>query len=316
MTLRSIFAAAITLMLAASTSLNAAPAIAGETEHFFYRAAPEGPYIDSQRDNKAFGFGSGKIFLSEDNAESWAHRAEFPDADKITWSVILKNGNILFATSAQLFLSKDNLKTHRAVTVKKADGSDYIPHTPVDPALPGWYFHSLDGEHCFEVEGKEMLVWGNYCNVVGGAVPVNIYYSTDSGETVKLAYSFGQNKHFQQPAESAQAPERWCALRVERSRSRLVVLDGRRLCVEDRDSSFRRPSAIALRLRAVDESRSHRERRLLSSTPGARPEAQAHTLVSGAPERPSKRWTGSAAQVRGPCRCCASSLDRRCVRSR
>ena len=26
-----------------------------------------------------------------------------------------------------------------------------------------------------------MLVWGNYCNVTGGAVPVNIYYSTDNG---------------------------------------------------------------------------------------------------------------------------------------
>ena len=27
----------------------------------------------------------------------------------------------------------------------------------------------------------------------GGPVPVNIYYSTDSGQTVKIAYSFGQN---------------------------------------------------------------------------------------------------------------------------
>ena len=34
---------------------------------------------------------------------------------------------------------------------------------------------------------------GDYCNVLGGAVPVNIYYSTDSGQTVKIAYSFGQN---------------------------------------------------------------------------------------------------------------------------
>jgi hypothetical protein len=38
-----------------------------------------------------------------------------------------------------------------------------------------------------------MLIWGNYCNVIGGAVPVNIYYSTDSGQTVEIAYSFGQN---------------------------------------------------------------------------------------------------------------------------
>src|SRR6185295_3833590 len=57
----------------------------------------------------------------------------------------------------------------------------------------------LDGEHCFEVGGKEMLVWGNYCNVIGGAVPVNIYYSTDNGETVKIAYSFGRNPGYQQP---------------------------------------------------------------------------------------------------------------------
>jgi hypothetical protein len=39
-------------------------------------------------------------------------------------------------------------------------------------------------------------VWGNYCNVLGGATPVNIYYSTDSGRTVKIAYAFGQNPSF------------------------------------------------------------------------------------------------------------------------
>ena len=194
------------LLLADAVRLNAAPAIAGETKHFFYRGAPEGPYIDTQRDNKAFGFGSGKIFLSEDNAKTWAHSAAFPDADKITFSVILKSGNILFATSTRLFLSTDHLKTHREIIVKKRDGGDYLPHKPVDPALPGWYFHSLDGEHCFEVAGREMLVWGNYCNVIGGAVPVNIYYSTDSGQTVKLAYSFGQNPKFQQKGAAPDAP--------------------------------------------------------------------------------------------------------------
>jgi len=41
-----------------------------------------------------------------------------------------------------------------------------------------------------------MLVWGNYCNVIGGAVPQNIYYTTDNGKTVKIAYSFGQNPNF------------------------------------------------------------------------------------------------------------------------
>ena len=41
-------------------------------------------------------------------------------------------------------------------------------------------------------------MWGNYCNVLGGPVPVNIYYSTDGGQTVKIAYSFGRNPHFQE----------------------------------------------------------------------------------------------------------------------
>lgn len=187
------------LLLPGLRPSHAANAIEGETEHFFYRMpAPGGPYIDSQRENQAFGFGGGKILLSEDCGRTWAHSAAFAEADQITFSVILKNGNVLFATRERLFLSTDRLKTHREIVVKNPDGGDYRPHRPVNPDAPGWYFHPLDGEHCFEVEGREMLVWGNYCNVLGGQVPVNLYYSTDGGETVKLAYAFGQNPHFQQ----------------------------------------------------------------------------------------------------------------------
>ncbi|WP_417748615.1 hypothetical protein [Rosistilla oblonga] len=191
-------AATSCLMLPADNNLRADTEGVRSTDHFWYRLAPEGPYIDSQRDNKAFGFGLGKVYLSEDNGKTWAHDAIFRNADNITFSVILKNGNILFATRTKLYLSTDNLKTYKQITVKNSDGSDYLPHTPIDPANPGWYFHSLDGVHTWDVDGSEMLVWGNYCNVMGGAVPVNIYYSTDQGETVKLAYSFGQNPSFQQ----------------------------------------------------------------------------------------------------------------------
>ena len=165
----------------------------GETEHFWYRLAPADPYIDSQRDNKAFGFRDGTILLSEDNGKTWPNAAEFPNAKNITFSCLLKNGNIVFATRTKLYLSTDNLKTYQQITVKDRDGSDYLPHHARDPDQPGWYFHSLDGVHTWDVDGTEMLVWGNYCNVIGGSVPVNIYYSTDQGQTVKIAYSFGQN---------------------------------------------------------------------------------------------------------------------------
>lgn len=193
------FAVAGIVTLPCVVHAEAAPAFNGENEHFIWRIpSSEEPYIDSQRDNKSFAFKGTQIMLSEDCGKTWPHTAEFVEAQNITFSVILKNGNIVFATREHLFLSTDSLKTHREIIVKRPDGSDYLPHKPVKADLPGWYFHSLDGEHCFEVNGKEMLVWGNYCNVLGGPVPVNVYYSTDNGETVKLAYSFGQNPKFQQ----------------------------------------------------------------------------------------------------------------------
>lgn len=176
-----------------------------ETEHFWCRLAPLGPYIDSQRDNKAFGFGDGKIFLSLDNGHTWAHSAPFPEAESITFSCLLKNGNILFATGEKLFLSTDNLKTQRQIVVEDLDGNEYVPHTPQDPDQPGWYFHPLDGLHTWDIDGAEMLVWGNYCNVRGGPTPVNIYYSTDHGQTVKIAYSFGRNPRFQEQGADPKA---------------------------------------------------------------------------------------------------------------
>ena len=92
------------------------------TAHFWYRLQPAGPYIDSQRDNKAFGFTDGAVLLSEDNGRTWPYSMAFPDARQITFSHILKNGNILFSTGSQLYLSTDNLKTYQPITVKDADG--------------------------------------------------------------------------------------------------------------------------------------------------------------------------------------------------
>ena len=163
---------------------------------FEYRLGPADRYIDSQRGSKAFAYSEGMLYLSEDNGRTWPHQLAFADAKRITFSHILKNGNILFATGNQLFLSTDSLKSCRPVTIKKPDGSALVPHTPQNPANTGWYFHTLPGVVSWDVGGKEMMVWGNYCNVLGGATPVHIYYSTDSGQTVKIAYAFGQNPHF------------------------------------------------------------------------------------------------------------------------
>ena len=130
------------------------------TDHFWYRPQPAGVFVDSQCDNWAFAYADGRIMLSEDNGHTWPYSAAFADARQIVFSCILRNGNVLFSARAKLYLSRDRLKTYEPLVVKNGDGSDFIPHTPKNPAHPGWYFHSLTGVNTFDVQGTEMLVWG------------------------------------------------------------------------------------------------------------------------------------------------------------
>ncbi len=174
----------------------AAPADVLSTDHFWYRVPTTGPYVDSQAGNRAFGFTDDTVFLSTDNARTWPHGAAFANASNITFSHVFKNGNVLFATRTKLYLSTDDLKTYRQIPLKNADGTNYTPHAPQNPENPGWYFTTLTGVNSWEIGGKEMMAWGNYCNVLGGATPPMIYYSTDNGETVKIAYAFGQNPYW------------------------------------------------------------------------------------------------------------------------
>ena len=166
------------------------------TPHFWYRKPPNSPYVDSQNKNMAFAFTDTEILLSDDNSHSWRYEKAFPDAKNITYSHIFNDGTVLFGTREKLYLCRKKLKSYKEIIVKDTDGKDYLPHTPKNPDNPGWYFHNLIGVDSWIVNGKEMLVWGNYCNVAGGGTPVNIYYTVDNGETIKIAYSFGQNPYF------------------------------------------------------------------------------------------------------------------------
>ncbi len=170
----------------------------GETAHFLYRLAPaDGPHIDTQRGDRAFGFRGEKIYLSEDNGKTWTHEAAFPDAERILFSSLLANGRVVFATERRIFSASGDLSDLREIIPRGRDGGEYRPHALREGEVPGWYFYSLDGVHTFEVDGREMLIWGNYCNVGTGPTPQNIYYSVDGGETIRVAYSFGRNPAFQ-----------------------------------------------------------------------------------------------------------------------
>src|SRR5690625_2856520 len=75
------------------------------TKDFWYRRVNEGPFIDTQLGNKAFGFTKKEIFLSHDNCETWSNHMRFWDAENITFSHIFRNGNILIGTRNRLYLS-------------------------------------------------------------------------------------------------------------------------------------------------------------------------------------------------------------------
>ena len=177
------------------------------TPHFWYHKPANTPYVDSQNKNMAFAFTDTEILFSDDNSHTWIYKLAFPDAKNITYSHIFNDGTVLFGTREKLYLCKKKLKSYKEIIVKDTDGKDYLPHTPKNPDNPGWYFHALTGADSWIINGKEMLVWGNYCNVIGGATPVNIYYTTDNGKTVKIAYSFGQNPYFTDNGSPGGGPE-------------------------------------------------------------------------------------------------------------
>ena len=195
--IESVAAATGGLMLARNKLFGMQKETFPSTKYFWYRRTLNDPYIDSQNGNMAFGFtDDGTVLMSEDNSHTWPHKAKFANAKNITFSHIFKNGNVLFATQNKLYLSTDKLQTIQEKIVKNPDGSNYFPHVPKNPKYPGWYFIPHVYVDSWIIGGREMLVWGGYTNVRGGAAPVNIYYSNDNGHTVKIAYAFGQNPKF------------------------------------------------------------------------------------------------------------------------
>ena len=201
---RFLGAAAVTAggMLLAGASTRAADPIAApsdfpSTDHFWYRLQPAGPYIDSQRDNKAFGFADGTIFLSEDNGRTWPHSIAFPDG---------RQHHVQLHSQEREHSLRHRLEAvpqHRQPEDLPADHGEGCRRRRLHPAhaartrtIPAGTSIRSTAFTPGTSNGVEMLVWGNYCNVLGGAVPVNIYYSTDGGQTVKIAYAFGQNPHY------------------------------------------------------------------------------------------------------------------------
>lgn len=167
-------------------------------------------FVLATRGSYQFGTDNRYLYWSDDNGKTWINQKDWgnqysghqaPIYNKaIDFSFIFADGTVIFSVGSVLYRSTDKLLNISTVTVYNADGvTPYTIHTPANAIYPGQYFSSYTVKSSEDVDGNEMLIWGNYCNNASnriGVAPVNIWYTIDKGVTVKTAYQFGQNPNF------------------------------------------------------------------------------------------------------------------------
>lgn len=144
------------------------------------------------------------IYYSYDNGVNW-NIYEFGGQTKyISMVHSFQNGNVLFATRTKLFNSLDSLNSISEVILQDTVGSDYVIHTPKNEDYPGLYYLDVQRHESYMIDGNEFFVFANYSNSVflNGASPSFIMYSRDNGQTVKIAYEFGQNPYYKDDSTS------------------------------------------------------------------------------------------------------------------
>lgn len=150
-------------------------------------------WVAAQYQNMSIRISNNLLETSIDNSNTFPTSLVTTLGNSVLSAYIYKNGNILLTTDDnKIYFTDINLTSLTQKIVLDTDGvTPYVIHTPVNSSYPGRYFYST--KMMSENDQTDIHVFANYCNVVAGAAPVNIYYTTDFGVTIKVAYKFGQN---------------------------------------------------------------------------------------------------------------------------
>jgi len=141
-------------------------------------------HISAQRDDKVLSFNDADtLYLSTDGGDTFPTTLDVTGiGDRIDFAHIFANGNILFATDRKIYLSDDNLATYSEVPVTGIDGNPFVQGTKYN------CFRST-GYNIVDIDGSEILVWGNYTNHSSTRyIDVNVWYTVDNGASVKSCY--------------------------------------------------------------------------------------------------------------------------------
>ena len=138
--------------------------------------------IRAQRGSKAlsFNFTTKVLSLSTDNGTTFPITLNLNGIlTVVNDAYIYANGNISFADDHHMYLSTDNLSTYNEVSVIGVDGNAYISiNTYTD-------FRPFNTEGVTYFGETEVRVWGNY---QFDTQEINVWFSKDSGATVKSIY--------------------------------------------------------------------------------------------------------------------------------
>jgi hypothetical protein len=172
--------------------------------NFKYKETCYTKYVDyssfpvlAQNKNMKFGATKDTLFFSTNNGSSYPYKLNRPlkgVGNDIVFGYIFKNGNIIFATwSNHIYHSLDSLKTVQEIYLTKTNGGNF------------WYASTNGGFYNylnqFEPDStyNDMFVAGSYANAGSFSPPgntqINIIYSSDHGNTIKIAYRFGPSSY-------------------------------------------------------------------------------------------------------------------------
>ena len=136
------------------------------------------------------------IYYSTDLGNTISATIALPTEGKYIDSAhIFDNGKIIFSTIENKIYKTTTALTTITEMLPTKNGSPYTIHTPNDSRYPGEYYKGLwmGQNKSYLADGREIKIWGNYCNVFQGASPVLVWYSF--GDDIKVAFEFGQNQY-------------------------------------------------------------------------------------------------------------------------
>lgn len=154
-------------------------------------------WIVAQRDSISISVSTGLLEVSLDNSETFPNSLAWTEADIVGQAWIHPNGNISIMTrDNKIYLTDYNLLSISEVTVYDTDGvTPYIPHTPINPLYAGFYYYTSSHQSNHDESGMHVFI--NYSNAYSsGGTPIHVVYSTNNGESYKIAFKFGQNSRY------------------------------------------------------------------------------------------------------------------------